>query len=234
MEVQDFAPRHLVAQFAFKKHQPEVIDRRGSLAAELHEFLGPSTASLDATAVEAQTRDGMDQYRIGIAQLLAILNVDGFDEGTEKVQGFFGRGMELLGAPPLSRVVAHTSDIAAVPSLEALRDALLNGLSSDASPLRDAVGAPLADAVWSFDFKDDQRTVEVRINPTDDEELHDIFEAPDTVVFPAAALFLDVKVVLRVGDSSKDPLELWLSALKQNRQITTNLTAWLREAVHGS
>lgn len=231
MEIQEFAPRHLVAQLAFEKNQATVVDRRGELAGALHEILETSTADLDATAAEATTRDGMSKYRIGMAQLLAVLHVDGLDEGHEKVETFFRRGMELLDTPPLSRVTAHTSDVAAVPSFEELREALLDGLVPTSSQLREAVGIPLSDAGWSFDFGDDRCIAEVRLGPMREVELRRLFETPDAVDFPAASLFLDVRVVQRVQDSNKDPLELWESALKRNRQITTNLSAWLRETL---
>lgn len=231
MEIQEFAPRHLVAQLAFKRNQAAVVDRRGELAGELHELLSTSSASLDATAAEATTGDGMTRYRIGMAQLLAVLNVAGLDEGPEKVETFFRHGMEVLNTPQLARVVAHTSDVAAVPSFEELRDALQEGLSSSPSELLDAVGVPLSDVGWSYDFRDDRWIVEVQLGPMRDVELRQLFEAPEAAEFPAASLFVDVKAVLRVGDSDKSPLDLWASVLKRNRQITNNLSAWLREAL---
>jgi hypothetical protein len=234
MEIQEFAPRHLIAQLAFKRNQSAVIDRRGALAEELHERLNTSSASLEQTAAEATTRDGLSRYRIGMAQLLAVLHIDGLDEGGEKVETFFKHGMDLLNAPPLARIVAHSSDVAAVPSFDELRDALLENLSSSPSGVRDAVGVPLADAGWLYDFRDDSRIVEVRIGPMYDEELRKVFDAPDAALFPAASLFIDVKVVLRVGDSDRDPLDLWASALERNRQITNNLSTWLREALDES
>ena len=93
MEIQEFAPRHLIAQLSFKRNQSAVIDRRGALAAELHELLGTSSASLEETAAEATTRDGMSKYRIGMAQLLAVLHVDGLDESGGNIETFFRRGM---------------------------------------------------------------------------------------------------------------------------------------------
>jgi hypothetical protein len=231
MEIQELAPRHLIAQLAFERNQAEVVDRRGELARELHELLGTSSASLEATAAEATTSDGMSKYRIGMAQLLAVVHVDGFDESGEKVETFFRRGMELLDTPPLARVVAHTSDVAAVPSFEELRDALLEGLSLSPSRLREAVGVSFSDVGWLYDFRDDRWIVEVRLGPMRDAELRQVFDAPDAADFPAASLFIDVKAMLRVGDSSEDPLDLWRSALERNRQITTNLNAWLREAL---
>lgn len=231
MEVQEFAPRHLIAQLAFERNQATVVDRRGELAGALHEFLDTSSASLDATAAEATSRDEMSKYRIGMAQLLAMLNVDDFDKSRELVEAFLQRGMELLENPSLARVVAHTSDVAAVPSFEALRDGLLEGLSSSPSGLRDAVGVPLSDVGWSYDFKDDRWIIEVRIGPMRAGELRQFFEAPDVADFPAASLFIDVKTMLRVKDPSKDPLQLWTAALERNRQVTGNLIAWLREAL---
>lgn len=231
MEIQEFAPRHVIAQLAFRRNQAAVIDRRGALAGELHELLGTSSASLEATAAEATTRDGMSKYRIGMSQLLAVLHVDGFDEDSEKVETFFRRGMELLDMPSLTRVVAHTSDVAAVPSFEELRDALLEGLSSDSQQLRDAVGVNFSDVGWFYDFRDDRWIVEIRFGPMQDTELRQLFDPPETAEFPAASLFVDVKVVSPVRDSDNDPLDLWASALERNREITTNLSAWLREAL---
>lgn len=234
MEIQEFAPRHLIAQLAFQRNQSAVIDRRGALAEELHEILGTSRASLEETAAEATTRDGMSKYRIGMAQLLTVLHIDGLDAGGEQAEKFFQHGMELLGRPSLARVVAHTSDVAAVQSFDELRDALLEKLSPSSSRVRDAVGVSLSDVGWLYDFRDDRRIVEVRIGPMHDEELRQVFEAPDAAVFPAASLFIDVKVVLRVGDSEEDPLSSWLSALEQNRRIVNNLSTWLREALDES
>ena len=234
MEIQEFAPRHLIAQLAFQQNQSAVIDRRGALAAELHEKLGTASASLEETAAEATTRDGMSKYRIGMAQLLAALHVDGLDGEDEKIEAFFRLGMDLLDSPPLTRVVAHTSDVAAVPSFEELRDAMMENLSSSPSRVRDAVGVPLSDVGLHYDFRDDSRIVEVRIGPMHDEELRKVFDAPDTAVFPAASLFIDVKMVARVGDSKNDSLDLWASALKRNRQIANNLSTWLRETLDES
>ena len=231
MEIQEFALRHLIAQLVFNRNQSVVIDRRGALAAELHDLLGTSSASLEETATEATTPDGLSKYRVGMAQLLAALHVDGFDEGGENIETFFRRGMELLKAPGLTRVVAHTSDVAAVASFDGLRDVLLESLSPSSSQVRDVVGVPLSDTGWLYDFRDDHQIVEVRFGPMHEEELRRAFEAPDATVFPAASLFIDVKVVLRVGDSEKDPLDLWASALKQNRRITNNLSTWLKEAL---
>ncbi|HXR30540.1 MAG TPA: hypothetical protein VN752_05325 [Solirubrobacterales bacterium] len=231
MEIQEFAPRHLIAQFGFQKKQASVVDRRGALAGELQELLGASSASLDPTAAEVTTRDGMNKFRIGMVQLVAVLNIDDFDDDMRKVEDFFQRGMDLLDAPPLAQVVAHTSDVAAVPSFDDLRDGLLEALSSTSSRLRDAVGIPLSDLGWSYDFDDDRWIVQVRIGPMRDDELRQLFEAPDATDFPAASLFVDVKAKLRVGDSKKDSLDLWASALERNRQITANLTAWLTEAL---
>jgi hypothetical protein len=231
MEIQEFASRHLIAQLAFEENQARVIDRRGELAGELHKLLGTSSASLDATAAEATTHDDMSKYRIGMGQLLAVLHVDGLGEGMEDVKRFLQRGMELLDTPRLARVVAHTSDVAAVPSFEELRESLLERLSASPSRLREAVGVPLSDVGLSFDFGDDHSIVETRIGPMRDGELRRYIEAPDAAVFPEASLFLDVKVVLRVRDADKDPLELWVSALERNRRISDNLSAWLTEAL---
>jgi hypothetical protein len=231
MEVQEFAPRHLVAQLAFEKNQAAVVDRRGELAGELHELMGTSSASLDATAAEATTRDGMSKYRIGMGQLLAVLHIDGFKERAEDVERFFQRGLELLSTPRLTRAVAHTSYVAAVPSFEELRDALLEGLAASPAQLREMVGSPLSDVGFSFDFRDDNAIVELRIGPMRDSELGRFIEAPEDVVFPDASLFLDVKVVLRAEDTDRDPLELWRSALKRNRLLGDRLSTWLTEAV---
>jgi hypothetical protein len=231
MEIQEFAPRHLIAQLAFQKNQATVVDRRGALAEELREFLGSSSGSLDATAAEAATHDGMSKYRIGMAQLLAVVNICDFDDDSRKVEGFFRHGMDLLNAPPLDRIVAHTSDVAAVPSFDDLRDALFKALSPTSSRLREGVGMPLSDFGWSYDFGDDRWLVEVRLGPMRDDELRKIFEAPVNADFPAASLFLDVKVKLRVEDSKKDSLDLWASTLERNRQITASLAAWLTETL---
>jgi hypothetical protein len=231
MEIQEFAPRHLVAQLAFERNQAAVVDRRGELAGELHELLGTSSASLDATAAEATTPDGMSKYRIGMGQLLAVLHIDGFKDGSEEIKRFFQRGLELLSNPRLVRVVAHTSYVAAVPSFEELREALLEGLSASPSRLREMVGTPLSDVGFSFDFGDDHSIVELRIGPMRDRELGRFIEAPDGAVFPDASLFLDVKVVLRAEDADRDPLELWTSALERNRRLGGSLSAWLTETV---
>ena len=231
MEIQEFAPRHLVAQLAFERNQAAVVDRRGELAGELHELLGTSSASLDATAAEATTPDGMSKYRIGMGQLLAVLHVDGFQEKTKDVEQFFHRGLELLHGPRLTRVVAHASYVAAVPSFEELREALFEGLSASSSRLREMVGTPVSDVGFSFDFGDDQSIVELRIGPMRDHELARFIEAPDGVVFPEASLYLDIKVVVRAKDADQDPVELWGSALDRNRRLGDSLSVWLKEAV---
>lgn len=198
MEVQEFAPRHLVSQLVFKRKQAALVDRRGELADELGTFLDASSVSLDATSAEVSTDDEMSKYRIGIAQMLAVVNIEGFDDDCKKVKDFLRRGSELLEAPPIRRVVAHTSDVAAVSSFEDLRDGLA-ALSPGSAELHDAVGVPLSDVGWSYDFKDDQWVVEVRVGPMQDGELRNLFDAPEALDFPAASLFLDVKVVLRAG-----------------------------------
>jgi hypothetical protein len=231
MEIQEFAPRHLIARLVFEKKHAAVVDRRGELADELHELLDVSSVAIGEAATEATTDDGMSTYRIGIAQLVAVLNIDGLDEERERMEGFFRRGMELLGAPSLSRVVAHTSDVAAVPSFDELRDALLADFSPATSQLRDAVGIPLSDCGWNFDFEDDRSAVELVFGPMRERELRRAFEAPESADFPAASLFIDVEVTLRVRDSDNDPLDLWASALDRNRRITDNLSAWMRETL---
>jgi hypothetical protein len=230
MEVQEFAPRHLIAQLAFKRRQASVVDRRGELADELARFLDASSVSLAETAAEAATDDGLGKYRIGIAQILVARSIDGLEDGGKGVGDFFQRGMELLGAPELRRVVAHTSDVAAVPSFEEMRDAL-GALTPGMPRLREAVGVPVADLAWAYDFSDDRWVVEVRIGPMHDTELRDAFDAPEGLDLPPASLLLDVKVVLRVQDGAGDAVQLWSSALERNRKITDNVNAWLREAL---
>ncbi|HET9198588.1 MAG TPA: hypothetical protein VFN92_10090 [Solirubrobacterales bacterium] len=231
MEIQEFAPRHVVAQLIFKRKQATVVDRRGELAGELHDLFATASAALEPTAAEATTDDEMSKYRIGMAQLLAEMHVDGFEEGSERVETFFRRGMELLDSPTLSRVVAHTSDVAAVPSFDDLREALFEKLSANPGRIRDAVGVPVDDAAWTYNFADDSWIVDVRISPMTGDDLQYAFDAPDGAEFPDASLFVDVKVMRRAEDKDGDPLELWDSALRRNRQITAKLGAWLKEAL---
>jgi hypothetical protein len=111
-----------------------------------------------------------------------------------------------------------------------MRDAL-GALTPGMPRLREAVGVPVADLAWAYDFSDDRWVVEVRIGPMHDTELRDAFDAPEGLDLPPASLLLDVKVVLRVQDGAGDAVQLWSSALERNRKITDNVNAWLREAL---
>jgi hypothetical protein len=185
---------------------------------------------MDPTAAEVSTDESMTKYRIGIMQLFAAVNIQIFQDDLEAVGEFFRRGWELAGSPRLTRVTAHTSDVAPVQSFDELRDAL-EGTLPNQGGLREAVGVPLEDFGLALDFSDEHWIVEVKIGPMREDELRGLFEAPKTVDFPPDALFLDVKAVMRRPNEAANALELWTKAFDRNRKITHNVDAWLREVL---
>lgn len=232
MEVQDFAPQHLVAQLALRRRNPAIIDRRGAIALAMSDHLGMGHTSLEPTAAEIKSEDGRDQFRIGFAQVLAsILSFEDFDEAVRGASDFFGMALEVLDHPPVKRVVAHTSDIAAVDSFDALRDSLARAFIPRLDGLNKAVGVDLTDAGWTFVHDDAESMIEVNVGPMEEKQLRDVLD-DEISTYPPSLLFLDVKTMVRVKEGETSALDLWANAVERNRSIVERLSGWLKELIN--
>src|SRR4051794_41061892 len=139
MEVQGFAPVHLVAQVTFARSQGAVVDNRGRLGSMLAEQFDLENVSVKTTAAQVEGADGRDQYRIGIAQLRASLrSFTEFDDASERVRKFFRIALDQLGNPVVISATAHTTDVAATDSLEDLRIALVEHVTPPTGILKEA------------------------------------------------------------------------------------------------
>jgi hypothetical protein len=233
MELQDFALQHLYSQLGFAESQPAVVDTRGSTAKAMQKHLGLTNASLQPTAAEVSSDDGRDHYRIGIAQTYAsLMNVDDLAQAKEQTDGFLKMAMEHLQKPAVAALNIRTFDIAPADSFEDLRDALRRGLTPAAPGLIDAVGVPLSDLTWVFEFKDQDTAVSVQFGPMENEQLRAILQDPDGADYPDNALFLSVDTKLRHKDgNSQDPLEWWDRSVEAHRKKAGRIGEWLREGI---
>jgi hypothetical protein len=229
VELQDFALQHLYSRLAFADTEGSVLDRRGATAKAMGDHLKLSNVVLQPTAAEIRSDDGRDQYRIGVAQIYASLhNFDDFDGARDRTRDFFEMATKYLENPSVNSVTVRSYDIAPVDSFEDLRDELTATLVGDIQVLRDAVGVPLADAGWVFEFKDAHANVGVRFGPMESAQLQAMLEDEQGEGYPSYVLFLEVLRDLSSDSPKTDPLDWWSRAVEANRGMTKRIGDWLR------
>ncbi len=237
MEVQGFAPVHLIAQVTFARSQGVVVDNRGRLGSMIAEQFDLENVSVRETAAQIEGADGRDQYRIGIAQLRASLrSFTEFDDALERVRRFFQVALDQLGNPVVINATAHTTDVAATNSLEGLRDALAEHVTPPTGTLKEALGIPFTDLGLSFRFEDpDKSSTQIQFGPMDESTLAQFLQDPAPTGYPALGLMLDVHtrhiVVAEPGDGEADVIGFWDKALASNRRSTERTGSWLKEVI---
>jgi hypothetical protein len=237
MEVQGFAPVHLVAQVSFARSQGAVVDNRGKLGSMMAEQFDLENVSVKTTAAQVEGGDGRDQYRIGIAQLrVSLRSFTEFDDALERVRRFFKLALDQLDNPVVIGATAHTTDVAATDSLEGLRNILAERVTPPTGMLKEALGIPFADLGLSFRFEDPEKSsTHIQFGPMDEAELAEFLQDPTPTGYPSTGLMLDVQtrhiVVADPGEGEADVIGFWEKALASNRRTTERTGSWLKEAI---
>jgi hypothetical protein len=233
VEVQDFAPRYLYSQLAFAESQASVIDRRGATAKVMADHLNLGEVTIHPTAAEVASEDGRDQFRIGIAQTYAgLLNFEGLDDAREKTARFLEMSLGHLDNPAIRMGRVRSYDIAPASSFTELRDCLAKKLAPGSSNLTEAIGMPLSDIGWVFEFEQPEVSAKVQFGAMESEQLRTTLQDPDGVGYPPSVLFVGLETVFKADDQNgSDGLKWWSHCLDRNRKMAERIGKWLKSTV---
>lgn len=230
MELQDFAPQQIYSQLEFSP-AASIVDRRGETAESMLDFLKLSNLSLHPTAVELTSEDGREQYRIGLIQIYGLISgfVD-FEEASEKVGDFLRMAVDHLGPPTVEAINLRTCDIAPVESFENLRDRLNETLVAGIGGVKSAIGVPLSDSGWVFEFEDAKVSGRIQFGPMKSDQLKEILKVEGDIEVPPNMLFLLVESKFQ-GNDHEDPIKRWQAAVAKQRGMADRIGAWLAEMI---
>lgn len=230
MELQEFAGVQLYSQLGYSAAAPSILDRQGATMSALQEHLQLTDFTLNPTAVEVGTDDGQDRFRIGIYQTFAsLMKFNHEDEALSTTRDFFSMAIEHMDRPAIAGVNIRVQRIAPVDSFEELRDALATSLTQDMNELQNAVGIPLQDVGWSYDFDGDGLVAKVAFGPMRPSQLLEILGAGNEDDFPPTFLFLRVDASMQnSGDRDSDPIKLWEGAAERVSRLADRLGGWIK------
>ncbi len=195
------------------------------------DFLKLPSLSLHPTAVEVASEENREQYRIGLVQIYALLTgFDDFEEASGKVGEFLQMAVEHLDPPKVEAINVRTCDIAPVESFEDLRDRLNEALVSGIGGVRNAIGVPLSDSAWVFEFEDANVSGRIQFGPMQSEQLEEVLQVKEGIEVPPNMLFLLVDSKFQ-GNEHEDAVERWRRAVAKQRGMAERTGAWLTEMV---
>jgi hypothetical protein len=235
VELQDFALQHLFSRLELAETQGAIIDRRGATADAMSKHLGMSNVLLQPTAAEVTSEDGLDKFRIGIAQVYASLgSFNDFEDACVRTRDFFEMAADQVSGLTVRQVEIRSWDIAPVDSFEALRDRLAEKLLGSAKEIAGIVGSRLTDAGWTLEFREDDSSVSVRFGPMQSAQLRSSLQGEQGADSDYPANFLFLEVYREVGNqtvSGEHALDWWKKVMTANRAMSEHIGGWLKEKI---
>jgi hypothetical protein len=218
---------------AYAETVGSVLDERGGIATEITKHLGKLTVMLDATAAELRSEGERNRYRIGIAQIYAsLMGFDDLDVARSEVRDFLELALALTGEPTLRSMNVRTFDVAPADSFVALRDRLAARIATGGDGAARAVGMPLSDIGWIYEFKGQGSQAVVHFGAMEDEQLKEMLRDEEGDDYPPCVLFLDIDLKFEPADADKHKaLDWWAECVDENRRMALRLGDWLREMI---
>jgi hypothetical protein len=218
MELQELVVRVVASQMRFRL-APRFADVRGDVIAALKEMTGAVEYGWSDTQTLVFDSDHARNFVAGSRELrLVFERVERMDDYIELGRQFFSYGLEKLGVESVEFVGVRSAWMGATESFEDLSKWMSERLNPT-EPFTQAVGQGHSDVGWTYEYRDHDPKVGIRMGPMKIEQfLTQYVETTERDFYPEVFLFMDLD---RIIDA--EPIAASEAVMRWEDSITKSL-----------